>query len=120
MNTGVVSTVAFSGVNVSTFGGGVRNVHCDRAPRACSRSATVVPAGHLDAVVVAIGRRSTAPVNSNRNVRVPIQRQRPSSAGVTFTGTSAWSSCANVASGTIGWLNVTLRSGAMSTSPIGW
>ena len=101
MNTGVVSTVVFSGANVSTSGGGVWNVQCTAVPSACPVCDFVV-AGRSTLYVVAIGSRSTAPVYSKRKVRVPIQRQRPGSAGVTFTGTSAWSSCDKVVSGTIG------------------
>ena len=95
MNSGVVSTVVFSGANVSTFGGGVRNVQRTAA-------ASLLPGlrrgarRNLDAVA---GRHREA-IDRARELEaqgaVPIQRHRPFNAGVTLTGTSAWSSCANV------------------------
>ena len=60
------------------------------------------------------------PSCSKRNVLVPIHLQRPSTAGVTCTGTSSVSSCPNVAKPTMGWSNVTLMKGATSTGPSGW
>src|SRR3954447_7953385 len=51
-------------------------------------------------------------------VRVPIHRQLPGGCGETWTGaTCAASSCDVTA--TIGWLNVTLSSGASGTLPSG-
>jgi len=51
-------------------------------------------------------------------VRVPIQRQWPGGCGDTRTGVAAAASACDVTA-TIGWLNVTLSSGASGTLPSG-
>ncbi len=78
--------------------------------------ALFVPAGISTLNVVACGRRMSG---LNSTVRVPIQRQRPcGGCGVSTTGVVAAASCCDVTA-TIGWLNVTLTSGASGTSPSG-
>ena len=65
--------------------------------------------------VVACGNRISG---SNRTVRVPIHRQLPFGCGVSFTGVVPAASPCEVTA-TIGWLNVTLSSGARGTAPSG-
>ena len=90
------------GANVSTFGGGVRNVHstgCRQLVaglrRRARRNFDAVAGRHREA----IDRAGELEAQRARADPAPPTLRR---AGVTFTGTSAWSSCANVASGTIG------------------
>src|SRR4051795_6846251 len=95
---------------VSTFGGGVVNVHVKSFARIWP-VADLVPAGTRAVNFVAIGKRF---VVSNISVLVPSQRHRPSTCGVSSTGAySAACSCDVMA--TIGCENVTLRSGAKGT-----
>ena len=100
--TGSSGRLSDSPTNAVTRGAGVENVHAT-ASASVAPLAAVVPAGTSTRYSVAAGRRSVSPgITSKRNVRVPIQRHRPSIAGVIETGTSDWSSCASVSSGTIG------------------
>jgi len=100
--TGVSEVLSASPTKRVTDGGGVPNVQltvCASSPP----TAEVVPAGTVTRYSVAAGRRSTSPGSiSNRSVRVPIHRQRPSITGVTSTGTSTASSWSSVATGIIG------------------
>src|SRR5204862_247554 len=81
------------------------------APASAPPAVDVVPAGTSTEYVVAIGKR---PAGSNSTVFVPTQRHWPFGVGVSFTGcTPAASPCEVTA--TIGWLNVTLSSGAIGT-----
>src|SRR6266853_446001 len=97
-----------------TVGGGVVKVQvfvCASAPP----FADFVPAGTVTEYCVAIGKRTSG---SNNRVRVPIQCHLPGGCGESLTGTfSAASSCELTA--TIGCENVTLRLGAIGTSPSG-
>ena len=108
-----------SGCTACTVTGGVRNVN-ERALAIAPPVADVVPAGTVTVNSVAIGRRSTwASLASNRSVCVPTHRQWPGTAGEIVAGTAAASSWATVATGTIGWLNVSVTNGAIGTSPSG-
>src|SRR4030095_8526505 len=78
-------------------------------------AALLVPAGTSTWYVVACGNRT---FGSNRIVRVPIHRQLPGGCGVSFTGVVAEASACDVTA-IIGWLNVTLSSGASGTAPSG-
>ena len=97
-----------------TVGAGVVNVHVF-ALSSVPPLADLVPAGTLTENCVAIGKRASG---SNSRVLVPIQCHLPMGCGESFTGTLvAASSCAVTA--TIAWENVTLRLGAIGTSPSG-
>src|SRR5690606_20923964 len=89
----------------------VRNVAASAVP-----VADRVPAGISSVYSVAIGRRSTG---TNRSVRVSSHVHRPGGSGVSRAGGSRASVPATVVSGTIGWLNVIVRCGARSVSPVG-
>src|SRR5262249_46035777 len=77
--------------------------------------ADFVPAGISTLYVVACGNRTSG---SNTIVRVPIHRQRPFGFGDSLTGVVADASACDVTA-IIGWLNVTLSSGAIGTAPSG-
>ena len=82
--------------------------------------ADVVPAGISTVYSVALGKRSiSSALYSKVSVLVPIHFQVPVKAGVICTGTSAALSSSSVVNGTIGWLKVTLRKGAIGISPSG-
>src|ERR1041384_8128555 len=116
MNIGTSSRCdsAPSGYELTMLGGGVSNVNrlaAFSAPPVALR----VPAGTSTVYVVACGKRTSG---SNRIVRVPIQRHLPGGCGVSLTGVVCAASLCEVTA-TIGWLNVTLSSGASGTLPSG-
>src|SRR6185369_7987291 len=102
------------GIIVSTFGGGVVNVHTTSFCRV-GPVTDLVPAGTRAVNFVAIGKRF---VVSNISVLVPSHRQWPSTCGVSSTGAYS-AACSCDVTATIGCENVTLRSGASGTSPSG-
>src|ERR1700720_1999557 len=103
-----------SGGYVFTAGAGVAKLQVF-APLSAPPFADFVPAGTVTEYRVAIGKRTSG---SNSKVFVPIQCHLPGGSGESFTGTfSAASSCEVTA--TIGCENVTLKFGAIGTSPSG-
>lgn len=111
----VVSSSA--GAWATRVGGGVRKVHVWAA---CSVDPAVdaIPAGTVARYSVAIGNRP--PSGSKITVCEPAQRHWPAGWGSRSTGTPAAARAACDVRGTIGWLNVTARRGAVCTSPSGW
>src|SRR6185503_2843231 len=95
-------------------GAGVSNVN-RLAALSTPPVALLVPSGTSTLYVVACGNRISG---SNRIVRVPIHRHLPRGSGVSLTGVTAAASFCEVTA-TIGWLNVTLSSGASGTLPSG-
>src|SRR5215475_3064686 len=95
--------------------GGVENVHRFAAPSA-PPAADFVPAGISTEYLVAIGKR---PAGSNSRVFVPSHRHLPGGCGESLTGTCEALKSSFDVTATIGCENVTLRCGAIGTSPSG-
>ncbi len=104
---------------VCRVGGGVRKRQVTLSS-STPPVADVTPAGTSTVYSVAMGKRSIPSTSgSKKRVLVPTQRQWPGTSGVRITGTSSLASSAWLVRETMGWEKVTLRLGAMGTSPSG-